>query len=161
MQNHAGPNDTINIRSVDAEKWFGTFPRNLEILGLQYALGLRYALGLGRAFDLENSKCSVRSRAPVWYRPKALRCLSLGRCAICLEFLCGTVDVNCGTATCPWGSPPSPLARVLGMGFEVVFGRKCCPTRLTSGKSEGRVEWTGEGTSGHFVFRASRAVSPP
>ncbi|CAL2265119.1 unnamed protein product [Prunus armeniaca] len=39
-------------------------------------LGLRYALGLDRACDLQDSKCSVRPRAPVWYRPKALRCLS-------------------------------------------------------------------------------------
>ncbi|CAL2227545.1 unnamed protein product [Prunus armeniaca] len=39
-------------------------------------LDLRYALGLGRAFDLQDSKGSVRPRAPVWYRPKALRCLS-------------------------------------------------------------------------------------
>ncbi|CAL8083381.1 unnamed protein product [Prunus armeniaca] len=33
--------------------------------------------------------------------------------------------------------------------------------RLTLVKSEGRVEWTGEGTSERFDFRASRAVSPP
>ncbi|CAL8169377.1 unnamed protein product [Prunus armeniaca] len=39
-------------------------------------LGLRYALGLGRAFDLQDNKRSVRPRALVWYRPKALRCLS-------------------------------------------------------------------------------------
>ncbi|CAL2232163.1 unnamed protein product [Prunus armeniaca] len=64
-------------------------------------LGLRYALGLGRAHDLQDNKRSVRPRASVWYRPKALRCLNLGRCAFCLEFQCGTVDTNCGTATCP------------------------------------------------------------
>ncbi|CAL8090506.1 unnamed protein product [Prunus armeniaca] len=52
---------------------------------------------------MQDSKRSVRPRAPVWYWPKALRCLSLGRCAICLEFRCGTMDINCGTATCPWG----------------------------------------------------------
>ncbi|CAL2277110.1 unnamed protein product [Prunus armeniaca] len=52
------------------EKLFGTFPHNLEMLGL------RYALGLGRAFDMQDSKRSIRPRAPVWYRPKALRCLS-------------------------------------------------------------------------------------
>ncbi|CAL9009328.1 unnamed protein product [Prunus brigantina] len=39
-------------------------------------LGLRYALGLGRACDLQDSKRSVRPRAPVWYRLKAFRCLS-------------------------------------------------------------------------------------
>ncbi|CAL8097414.1 unnamed protein product [Prunus armeniaca] len=39
-------------------------------------LGLWYALGLGRAFDLQDKKRSVRPRAPMWYRPKALRCLS-------------------------------------------------------------------------------------
>ncbi|CAL8138173.1 unnamed protein product [Prunus armeniaca] len=39
-------------------------------------LGLRYAMGLGRAFDLQDNKRSVRPRASVWYRPKALRCLS-------------------------------------------------------------------------------------
>ncbi|CAL8096176.1 unnamed protein product [Prunus armeniaca] len=39
-------------------------------------LGLRYALGLDRARDLQDNKRSVRPRAPVWYRPKALRCLS-------------------------------------------------------------------------------------
>ncbi|CAL2247793.1 unnamed protein product [Prunus armeniaca] len=33
--------------------------------------------------------------------------------------------------------------------------------RLTLVKSEGRVEWTGEGTSERFDFRASRAVSTP
>ncbi|CAL8174625.1 unnamed protein product [Prunus armeniaca] len=47
------------------EKLFGTFPRNLEMLGL------RYALDLGRAFDLQDSKRSVIPRAPVWYRPKS------------------------------------------------------------------------------------------
>ncbi|CAL8163008.1 unnamed protein product [Prunus armeniaca] len=76
---------------VDAEKWFGTFPR-------------------------------------------------LGRCAICLEFRCGTVDINCGTATCRRGSPPSPLARVLGRGFEVVIGRECCPTVRQKVASSGRVK---------------------
>ncbi|CAL2265262.1 unnamed protein product [Prunus armeniaca] len=39
-------------------------------------LGLRYALGLGRACDLQDNKCSVRPRAPVWHRLKTLRCLS-------------------------------------------------------------------------------------
>ncbi|CAL2233925.1 unnamed protein product [Prunus armeniaca] len=66
-------------------------------------LGLRYAMGLGRAHDLQDNKRSVRPRAPVWYRPKALRCLNLGRCAFCLEFRCGIVDTNCGTAMCPRG----------------------------------------------------------
>ncbi|CAL8168387.1 unnamed protein product [Prunus armeniaca] len=104
-------------------------------------LGLRYALGFGKAFDLQDNKRSVRPRAPVWYRPKTLRCLSRGRCASCLEFRCRTVDSNCGTATCPWGwscpnraigrnelSPPSSLVTVLGRGLEIVFGRKCYPT---------------------------------
>ncbi|CAL8155405.1 unnamed protein product [Prunus armeniaca] len=58
-------------------------------------------------------------------------------------------------------SPPSPLARVFGRGFEVVFGRNYGPTRLTLAKSEGGVELTGEGTSEHFDFRASRAVCSP
>ncbi|CAL8169581.1 unnamed protein product [Prunus armeniaca] len=76
-------------------------------------LGLWCALGLGRAFDLQDNKRSVRPRAPVWYRPKALRCLSLGRCASCLEFRCGTVDSNCGTATCPcgWSCPNRAISR--------------------------------------------------
>ncbi|CAL2230839.1 unnamed protein product [Prunus armeniaca] len=149
-----------------------------------------------------DSKHTVSPRAPVWYRPKALRCLSLGRCAICLEFRCGTLDISCGTATCerrrgcpnaaiggfgteggcrrhPWPwfsprvryslavhlrinrSPPSPLVRVLGRGFEVVFSMKGGPTRLTLAKSEGRVQRTGEWTSERLDFRAPRAVSPP
>ncbi|CAL8158604.1 unnamed protein product [Prunus armeniaca] len=45
------------------------------------------------------SKHTVNPRAPVWYRPKALRCLSLGRCAICLEFRCGTLGISCEAAT--------------------------------------------------------------
>ncbi|CAL8174410.1 unnamed protein product [Prunus armeniaca] len=58
------------LHPINAEKWFGTFPRNLVMLGL------RHALGLGKAFDLQDNKRSIRPRAPVWYRPKALRCLS-------------------------------------------------------------------------------------
>ncbi|CAL8080841.1 unnamed protein product [Prunus armeniaca] len=71
--------------------------------------------------------------------------IGLGRCAICLEFRCGTLGVNRGAATCQSGqgcpnvvigrsstegecrrhtSPPSPLARVFGRGFEFVLGRK-------------------------------------
>ncbi|CAL2253040.1 unnamed protein product [Prunus armeniaca] len=71
-------------------------------------LGLRYALDLGRARDLQDNKHSVRPRAPVWYRPKALRCLNkygfnLGWCASCVEFRCGTVNIDYGLATCPRG----------------------------------------------------------
>ncbi|CAL2265885.1 unnamed protein product [Prunus armeniaca] len=78
-------------------------------------------------------------------------------------------------------SSPSPLARVLGRDLKLSsegnvvlpFGKPVwwkgstlallflLVQRLTSGQSEGRVEWTGEGTSGRFVFCASRAVSPP
>ncbi|CAL2238406.1 unnamed protein product [Prunus armeniaca] len=58
-------------------------------------------------------------------------------------------------------SPPSPLARVLERRFEVVIGRESRPTRLALAKSEGRIEWTDEGTSERLDFRASRAVSPP
>ncbi|CAL8174240.1 unnamed protein product [Prunus armeniaca] len=49
-------------------------------------LGLRYAIGLDRARDLQDNKRSVRPRAPVWYRPKALRCLSkYGFCKVELQ----------------------------------------------------------------------------
>ncbi|CAL8085561.1 unnamed protein product [Prunus armeniaca] len=63
---------------------------------------------------------------------------------------------ECGRHT----SPPSPLARVFGRGFEVIFGRKHAQ-RLTLVKSGGRFDLTGEGTSERFDFRASRAVSSP
>ncbi|CAL2239702.1 unnamed protein product [Prunus armeniaca] len=54
-------------------------------------------------------------------------------------------------------SPTSPLARMLGRGFEVALRRERFPYR----SSEGHVEETGEGTSERFDFRASRAVSSP
>ncbi|CAL8088585.1 unnamed protein product [Prunus armeniaca] len=73
-------------QTIDVEKWFGTFPRNLVIWGL------RYSLGLGRVCDLQDSKRSLFSF------------IDLGRCASCLEFRYGIVDSNCGTATCPEGN---------------------------------------------------------
>ncbi|CAL9020653.1 unnamed protein product, partial [Prunus brigantina] len=89
--------------TVDAEKWFGTFPRNLVIIFLRYALA-----SVGHS-------------------------IYLGRRAICLEFRCGTVAINCGTAT----SPPSSLARVLGRGLVITFGRlgAVLPFGVTSGEN--------------------------
>ncbi|CAL2239850.1 unnamed protein product [Prunus armeniaca] len=46
-----------------------------------------------------DSKHTVNPRAPVWYRPKALRCLS----KYGFEFRCGTLGVNRGAATCQSG----------------------------------------------------------
>ncbi|CAL2270681.1 unnamed protein product [Prunus armeniaca] len=145
-------------------------------------LGLRYALGFGKAFDLQDNKRSVRPRAPVWYRPKTLRCLSkYGFSKFKLQInrqyanfdvglwtpivglprapgggvalIVRSVGTNCSyvpkASIAPiWStSPPSSLVTVLGRGLEIVFGRKCYPTvRLTSRKSEGRVELTCEET---------------
>ncbi|CAL8136717.1 unnamed protein product [Prunus armeniaca] len=126
-----------------------------------------------------NSKHTVNPRAPVWYRPKALRCLSLGRCAICLEFRCGTLGVSCGAATCQSGRgcPNVAIGRICTEGVPQVplressegdlksssGGNTALPfvQRLTLVKSEGRVDLMGEGTSERFDFRASRAVSSP
>ncbi|CAL8168188.1 unnamed protein product [Prunus armeniaca] len=91
---------------------------------------------------LQDRKRSVRPRAPVWYQPKALRCLSkymdeamvsmpkvpvtsilglvppfisLGRCVCCVEFRCGTVDIHCGCSTCPEGDF-ALIMRSVGLG---------------------------------------------
>ncbi|CAL2239063.1 unnamed protein product [Prunus armeniaca] len=47
-----------------------------ELISRDEGLHCAFACLLYRAFDLQDSKRSVRPRAPVWYRPKALRCLS-------------------------------------------------------------------------------------
>ncbi|CAL2245327.1 unnamed protein product [Prunus armeniaca] len=85
--------------------------------------------------------------------------IGLGRCAIYLEFRCGTLGVKRGAATCQSGqgcpnvvigrsgtegecrrhtSPPSLLARVFGRGFEFVLGRKTRPYRSVARLGEGR-----------------------
>ncbi|CAL9013592.1 unnamed protein product, partial [Prunus brigantina] len=72
-------------------------------------------------------------------------------------------------------SPPSSLARVLGMGLVITFGRLDAVLPFGSGadggaqlrgsqkvtleKTKGRVESMGEEMPGRFDFRASRAVS--
>ncbi|CAL2227019.1 unnamed protein product [Prunus armeniaca] len=79
------------------------------------AIGRFCTEGGCRRHSMVDSKHTVSPRAPVWYRPKALRCLSLGRCAICLEFRCGTLGVSCETAT-----------RQRGLGCpNVAIGRFC------------------------------------
>ncbi|CAL8168109.1 unnamed protein product [Prunus armeniaca] len=59
-----------------------------------------------------------------------------------------------GNVVLPFGNPVGGGAQLRPLPFLFV-------QRLTLVKSEGRVEWTGEGTSERFDFRASRAVSPP
>ncbi|CAL2244492.1 unnamed protein product [Prunus armeniaca] len=130
---------------VDVEKWFGTFPRNLVIKSLRYLMS-----SVGCAI------CKIANTRP-W--------------EACNLFRISMWDSGHQLWDCHESkgarSPPSPLARVLGRGFEVVFGRNRGLTvrqsnlRLTSVKSEDRVELTGEGTSERFDFRASRAVCPP
>ncbi|CAL8174223.1 unnamed protein product [Prunus armeniaca] len=94
--------------------------------------------GYGFDGDAEKCKHTVSPRAPVWYRPKALRCLSLGRCAICLKFRCGTLDISCGTATCRRGGG-CPNVAIGGFGTEGV------PQVLLREFSEGDLELSPEG----------------
>ncbi|CAL2247799.1 unnamed protein product [Prunus armeniaca] len=116
--------------------------------------------------------------------------LSLGRCAICLEFRCGTLGVSCEAATRQWGRgcpnvvigvPQVPLREssegdlksssggITALPFgnpawgkgQTLFLPASSVQWPTVAKSEGHVELTGEGTSERFDFRASRAVCSP
>ncbi|CAL2264557.1 unnamed protein product [Prunus armeniaca] len=90
-----------------SERTFSRLFYSTELVLARFQSGLAVTSPLELAYceiqkntvDAEKCKHTVSPRAPVWYRPKALRCLSLGRCAICLEFRCGTLGVNCETAT--------------------------------------------------------------
>ncbi|CAL9000623.1 unnamed protein product, partial [Prunus brigantina] len=68
------------------------------------------------------------------------RSIYLGRCARCLEFRCGTVAINCGTATTRPKRFAQPTGRSRWRRQRVALNR-----------------WA----KGRFDFRASRAVSSP
>ncbi|CAL2227850.1 unnamed protein product [Prunus armeniaca] len=136
-----------------------------------------------------DSERSVSPRAPVWYWPKALRCLSkygFSKFELQINRQCASFDVGLWTSVVGLprveGGVPQVLLREFSEGdlklssegnVILPFGNPvggrgstlALPLlfvqRLTLVKSEGRVEWTGEGTSERFNFRASRAVSPP
>ncbi|CAL8114812.1 unnamed protein product [Prunus armeniaca] len=97
-----------------------------------------------------NSKHTVNPRAPVWYRPKALRCLSLGRCAICLEFRCGTLGINRGAATCQSGQgcPNDVIGRSCTEGVNQVPLRESSEGDLNSSSGENTALPFGNPTGG-------------
>ncbi|CAL8175078.1 unnamed protein product [Prunus armeniaca] len=131
-----------------------------------------------RARDLQDNKRLVRPRAPVRYQPKALRCLN---------FRCGTVDIDCGPATCPGeeGCPnrgigvPQVLFREFSEGnlifssaseipsdrlvIQLMEGLNLGPSvrshlEIDVGKVKRSLQARSDGTEGRFVFRAPSVV---
>ncbi|KAI5344730.1 hypothetical protein L3X38_012607 [Prunus dulcis] len=64
-------------------------------------LCLRKVVSLRKIKFLQKGTFGKTLGVPVWYRPKALRCLSLGRRALCSYFRCGTGGAGLEHDACP------------------------------------------------------------
>ncbi|CAL2276727.1 unnamed protein product [Prunus armeniaca] len=153
----------------DAEKWFGTFPRNLVIMfpsgtGVVPAEGspmLNFDVGLWTSVvglpRVEGGEVALMLRSVgLVLKVDAEGTHGPGVPQVLLrEFSEGDLELSSeGNVALPFGSPVGGRGSTLA--HPALFVQ-----RLMLAKSEGRVEWTGEGTSERFDFRASHAVSSP